>query len=370
MPWLTPTLREVREIIRDDVTSALTGAIVVGNSVLRVMSDATAGLTHLTLRYIDWLARQFLPDTAEIEWLDRHGDIWLVNSDNTIGRKSATFASGTVLFTGSSGSVVQSGTILDSGNGIQYQTTEEVVLGDDGADAPIVAMTAGVIGNLPDGTAFNPAGAILGVDSVAASGNIDGGTDTETDDELRARILRRIQQPPQGGAAYDYEAWALAVPGVTRAWCYPLEMGIGTVTVRFMMDELRANNGGFPIEEDIETVTAYLDSVRPVAVKDIFVEAPIPQPIDFNIANLKQDTPAVRGEIMASIEDMLLIYAEPGQTFFTAWKYQAVLSASGVVSFDFTTTADDVMQSHGHMAVLGDIFYTTTPLPQIGPPSP
>jgi hypothetical protein len=33
------------------------------------------------------------------------------------------------------------------------------------------------------------------------------------------------------------------------------------------------------------------------------------------------------------------------------------MSAAGVFSFDMVTTADDVMESPGHMAVLGDIFY-------------
>jgi uncharacterized phage protein gp47/JayE len=69
---------------------------------------------------------------------------------------------------------------------------------------------------------------------------LTGGTDQETDDELRLRVLTRIRQPPMGGDADDYVAWALAVPGVTRAWCSPLEMGIGTVTVRVMCDDLRA----------------------------------------------------------------------------------------------------------------------------------
>src|SRR6478736_4591283 len=97
-----------------------------------------------------------------------------------------------------------------------------------------------------------------GVVSATLHGDMTGGADTETDDQLRARVLFRIQQPPMGGDANDYVAWALAVPGVTRAWCSPLEMGMGTVTVRFMMDELRASNGGFPLGEDIETVSDYL----------------------------------------------------------------------------------------------------------------
>src|SRR3954469_21444160 len=99
MPWTTPSLRTVREMVRNDVTAALYGAVLVGNSVLRVMSDAMAALAHLVLRFIDWLALQLLPDTAETEWLDRHGDIWLVNSDDSTGRKSATYAHGSATAT-------------------------------------------------------------------------------------------------------------------------------------------------------------------------------------------------------------------------------------------------------------------------------
>ena len=113
-----------------------------------------------------------------------------------------------------------------------------------------------------------------------------GGADQETDDELRVRVLDRIRKPPMGGDADDYVAWALSVAGVTRAWCSPLEMGMGTVTVRFMCDDLRASNGGFPNASDVAAVQAFLDTVRPVAVKDIFVLAPTPQPISLAVRDL------------------------------------------------------------------------------------
>ena len=67
MPWSTPTLRQVRTMVRDDIIAAFSGAISIGNSVLRVISDTNAGLAHLVLRYIDWLSRQMLPDTAETD---------------------------------------------------------------------------------------------------------------------------------------------------------------------------------------------------------------------------------------------------------------------------------------------------------------
>src|SRR4051812_26669398 len=91
MPWSTPTLREVRSTVRDAIAGRLPGADAnVPNSVLRVLSDAQGALCHLTLQYLDWLALQLLPDTAEREWLDRHGHIWLTNADRSTGRKLAT----------------------------------------------------------------------------------------------------------------------------------------------------------------------------------------------------------------------------------------------------------------------------------------
>src|SRR5512143_3823231 len=116
---------------------------MVGNSVLRVMADANAGLAHLTLRYIDWLSRQFLPDTAEKEWLDRHGDIWLVNSDSSIGRKAATFAAGAVTFTGINGTVLPEGTRLSGGAGattFSYETTEQITIGTEATPCDIIAL--------------------------------------------------------------------------------------------------------------------------------------------------------------------------------------------------------------------------------------
>ena len=166
-----------------------------------------------------------------------------------------------------------------------------------------------------------------------------------------------------GGAEYDYEAWALAVPGVTRAWASGNEMGMGTVTVRFMMDDLRADNYGFPLPSDCDTVAAYINSVRPVTVKDVWVVAPLRQPIDFDIANLIPDTTAIRAGIQASIEAMLYNYATPGQTIYAAWKSAAIMNAPGVQSFDLINTADDVMPDPGHMGVLGDIFYSTVSVP-------
>jgi uncharacterized phage protein gp47/JayE len=359
LPWSTPTLAEVRGLVRDSVRAKLPGAdALVPNSVLRVMSDSQGALCHATLQYVDWLALQLLPDTAETEWLDRHGHIWLVNSDGTTGRKVATLASGTVQFTGVSGTVVPVSTQLSGGSGVNYETTAEITIGAGPTNCPVRALDPGVLGNLDEGAFLSLISDVPGADSTITVVGITGGVDTENDNDLRTRILQRIQNPPMGGAAADYITWALAVPGVTRAWSYPNEMGTGTMTVRFLMDNLRASDDGWPQPADIAAVADYIDKMRPVTVKDCYVVAPIKQFLNITILDL---LPAdASGAVEASLRDMLFREAFPGQTIYTAWVSYAIMNAPGVVSFDLVTNTDYVMPGPGYMAVLGTILYQTS----------
>lgn len=362
MPWQTPSLRQVREQVRDDVTTSLQGSVVVGNTVLRVMCDAMAGVGRLVLKYLDWLALQLMPDTAESVWLDRHGQIWLVNADGSLGRKSPTPSSGTVQFTGLPGTVIPNGIELVSADGQSFETLETVTLGDQPTECAVRAINPGASGNLPVGTEMALSIPMASVSDITVV-DIRGGTEVETDDQLRARILARIREPPQGGCAYDYEHWAMAIPSVTRAWCAPREMGMGTVTVRFMEDALRADQGGIPTQDDINVVAAYLDKVRPVAVRDFFVMAPVPEPINFSLS-LGQDSLTLRGQVAASVDAMIKEKAMPahqingelvaGVTIKASWVAEAI----GRVTEDYVLTMDDHPMPHnGAIGVLGTITY-------------
>jgi uncharacterized phage protein gp47/JayE len=365
MPWSTPTLADVRSMVRDFIRGTLPGAdATIPNSVLRVISDAQGGMAHLNLQYIDWLALQLLPDTAETVWLDRHGAIWLVNSDNTIGRKISTFSQGTVSFTGFPGSIVPAGAELNGAAPNQgivtFQTTEQITIGSGPTPARVIALDPGIEGNLLPDAVLQLTSTPVGVDSQATVIFLYGGNDPETDDDLRARVLQRIQQPPMGGDAEDYVAWTLAIPGVTRGWSYPQEMGIGTVTVRFMADVLRAYQGGFPTQDDVNAVKSYLDTRRPVTVKDFWVEAPIPFEIEFEIENLVPDTEDIRGGIAVSVGNMIFARAIPGQTIFRSWIDGAISNAPNVDHYKLLFD-DTPMPSPGHLAVLGTIIYGPGP---------
>jgi uncharacterized phage protein gp47/JayE len=372
MPWTTPTLRDVRSLVRDAIRGQLPGADAsVPNSVLRVISDAQGGLCHLTLQYVDWLALQLMPDTAELEWLDRFAAIWLINADGTSGRKNATPSSGSATFSGAALSVIPQYAQLTGGAEFLFETTEQITINDAGlGEGNIRAITTGSGGNLEPGATLSFEAPPAGVDATVTVIELKGGADVETDDQLRVRLLLRIQQPPMGGAAHDYVQWALAVPGVSRAWCAPLEQGIGTVTVRFMCDDLRATDdpltNGFPLPEDIARVRGYLDFVRPVTTKDFQVVAPIPEPIDFRVVNLVEDTASVRGAIENSIDAMLYEKAAPAhsiegimvlaQTIYAAWVADAAMDAAGVEHFDLEME-DHLMPTNGSLAVRGAITW-------------
>ena len=224
-----------------------------------------------------------------------------------------------------------------------------------------MALDPGAISNMNQGDTLSITGTVPpGVDSSATVVTMTGGVDVENDDDLRARILHRIQNPPMGGAISQIMlAWALACPGVTRAWAAS-EMGIGTITVRFLMDELRAADDGWPNALGCRSMCRLM-SIRKRARSPPRTASCSRRSRSFWTSPSRISCPATSGgegrEVEASIQDMLFQMAAPGQTIFSAWVSYAIMNAPSVVSFDLVTNDDYVMPSLGHMAVLETILY-------------
>ena len=371
MAWIMPTLKQLRQQTRDSVIAALQsrpgqGPVgpILPNSLTRVCADSNAGLAFSTLLYLYYVANQLMPDTAT-DWLTRHADIWL--KDYGGGQKSATFASGTISATGTAGRIIPVGQRLlsSSFNGQSYQTLAQGTLGLLPVSIMVQALIAGASGNLDAGTILAWDSGVSGSDPTAAVVSLTGGTDQETLEELRARVLQRIRNPPMGGDASDYVLWACSIPGVTRAWCSPGEMGIGTVTVRFMMDDLRVSTGGFPNTIDVAAVQAYIDSKRPVTAIDVFVVAPIPEPVSFTLSHLNTKDAGSMANIAKSVSQMLFDNAAPAsaangislpaQTIYREWVSAAVNASVGIDYFDLTMV-DHVMPYPGSIGTLGSIL--------------
>ena len=209
------------------------------------------GNVYLALNAVIELAS---PETTYAEYLD----MWA----NAFGvyRKPATYATGTVTLTGPVGTVVPSGTQLQTSADIFAVTTEEVTLGATPSTVTARAETPGSAGNVAVNAmnALAP-GELYGIVTVSNATQFDGGIDVETDEALRARFFEKARKPAASGNAQHYREWAMAVPGVGEAAVYPLHAGPGTVKVVILDADLRP-----PSSDIVNRTIAYVEENKPI----------------------------------------------------------------------------------------------------------
>jgi uncharacterized phage protein gp47/JayE len=350
-----PTLPQIRQRILNDLKSGMDGVdAFLRRSFLYVYGVSLSGLVHGMYGYLDWIARQHFVDTAEDEQLDRHATFWLKT-----GRKAATKATGNAIFTGENGMAINIGTRLQSASGIEYVTTQAGIIASGTLMLTIEAVEPGTGGNLDAGASLICVSPIAGVQAIATAGTISSGNDTESNEDLRERVLARVQQPPHGGADFDYVAWAKEVSGVTRAWAK--FNGPGKVILRFMMDDTYSD--GIPEAGDVAMVQAYIDPLRPLCVKAFQVVAPMASPLNFTIL-LKDENGdtvsdlVVQANVAAELADLIRREAEPGKTLLFSKIREAISTAIGEYDHHITAPTDDVPYAAGQIAVMGVITWS------------
>lgn len=350
MPFNRPTLPALITRIEGDIQSGIDAtAPLLANSVLRVLARVFAAAVHLLYGREVWISQQVIPDTAEEEYLERWAAIY------GIYRIPATFAEGSLTVTGIDETVIPEGTIFVAEGELEYVSTADATIDGTNASVLVTCSTAGAIGSLSDGQALTLLSPIAGLESsaVAEGEGLVAGFDAESDDELRARLLRRIQDPPHGGALPDYIAWAYECPTVraARAWAYANFLGPGTVGVTFAMDR----EDPIPTEEEVDDMTDYIESKRPVTAQ-VSVFAPIAQPIDFTIA-LTPSTVAAKAAVEQALKDFLLDEGAPGSVIYKSRLNEAISGADGEIDHVMTVPAANITLSSTHLATLGDITW-------------
>jgi uncharacterized phage protein gp47/JayE len=354
VPFSRPSIGELVTRIRGDFRGRLE---ILGpllrRALVDVMGAVWGGGIHLLYGYLDWLAKQLSAKTAEREQLLRDAAMY------DITPVPATFAVGNVTATGTNGSVILIDTILRLDDTTSYRVTTGQTIAGGTATLPVVAVLAGVAGNVPEGTVLTFESPIAGVDASAtvAVDGIDGGEDEEGTEEVRDRYLLRLREPPEGGADQDYEAWALAVPGVTRAWVYPTELGLGTVVVRFVMD---GETPIFPDPTAVAAVQAAEEAQRPITA-EVTAIAPVDLPVAFTI-HVVPDNADTRAAVAAELADLLRRVGEPGDgagrgAVLLSQARTAIGIADGVTDYAMTVPAADVVPAIGELPTLGVITW-------------
>jgi uncharacterized phage protein gp47/JayE len=349
MAFDRPSLQQLIDRAAADIEAELPGVDArLRRSNLGVLARVHAAAAHGLHGHLAWLADQLMIDTCEAPYLDRYGAVWGVY------RTPAQYAEGPIGLSGVDGSVVPAGTALLGSNGLGYSTVADATIIAGVATADVVADLAGAAGNALQGAPLQLVVPVPGVQSAAAvgTGGLVYGADEETDDALRGRLLLRVRTPPRGGAASDYVSWALSVAGVTRAWCYPLENGPGTVVVRFMRD---GDTQPIPGPSAVAQVQELIDRLRPVTAS-VLVAAPVAAPLNFSIA-VSPDTVAVRGAVQTALADLLLREAEPGAPLWLSRIREAVSGAVGEADNLVSAPAADVIPAAGSILTMGTITW-------------
>lgn len=283
--------------------------VALARSNIRALSFVQGVGLHGAYRYLrDFVARQAIPITSSDEFLDG----WL----NTYGllRKPASAAFGTVNGTGVAGSVLASGTLLQTADSLQYKVTADAVVAAGGAVvAQLIALLPGAASNAPGGTELQLVSPVTGIDSTfvadAVSG-LSGGADVETDPEAIYRLQQRLSNEPMGGSPADYARWALQVPGITRAWGLRNPAGATSAGVIIMADG-NTNNYGLPTEAQRQQVYDYIADPRRGPPDELFVIVPTPVVTDWTVS-VVPDTNATRTEVQSAITNVYYRESVPG----------------------------------------------------------
>lgn len=100
---------------------------------------------------------------------------------------------------------------------------------------------------------------IRGLNSASLTALAEEGTDEESTEDFRERVLIHLRKPAASGNIHDYYNWAMAVDGVGGAKVFPLWDGAGTVKVVIVNSNKRAADSAL-----VAAVEAYIEEYRPV----------------------------------------------------------------------------------------------------------
>ena len=184
-----------------------------------------------------------------------------------VERKIGTSAVGEVTFEGEDGTVISNGTAIYN-NDLYYVILNDADISNGKADLVVEAYEMGKKYNVLKNTEFTLKENIQGVTKVYAKEDFKGGTDTETDEELRDRYFNTIKKSYTSGNVAHYESWTTEVNGVGSCKVYPLKNGNGTVEIVITNSDMLGASS-----ELIESVKANIEEKRPIGANVSVVSA-------------------------------------------------------------------------------------------------
>lgn len=339
-----PPLPDLITQIRNDILSRFQADDVLRRANAEVYSRAVAAAINTLYGYIDYLARNILPDLADEAWLYRHGPM------KKCPRKQPSTAAGWARWDGATDGIqIAAGVEIQRDDQVTFITTSAATATGGVLRVPVECESAGTAGNTDDGITLTLVSPVNGLSSAGVADTITGGSDLEDVEQWRARIIDRWYYVPQSGADPDYIEWAESISGITRAWTLRNWMGPGTVGVLCATDD---DTNPVPSDQQIQDVYDYITPKSPVAGSSLYVFGPTLHTIDFQIL-LNPDTDDVRAAVQSEVKAWLNRDGQPEATLEMSRLDEAISTAAGEYS-------------HQRLAPDADIVLGTTELPVAG----
>ena len=330
-----------------------TGFVPNDGCDMMVRLYALAAEVQSLLAQADWVLDQSFPQTAQGKYLDYHAET------RALARLPAARATGVLRFSAPSAAVtdyeIEAGSVAMTTGGARFETTEKATLrkGETSVDVPARAVEAGANGNAIAGAVHVMAVYPVGITRCENPEAFSGGSDEESDEKLRERVLESYRRLPNGANAAFYEQEALRFPNVAAAKAVGRARGIGTVDVYV------STHGGAPEEELLGEISAALQKKREIAV-DVAVRVPTEKSIDVE-AELEAEQGWTMREITDAAQEALRAYftgERLGEPVYRAKLASILYGVPGVKNYHLLAPAADVPAGATELPVLGKVTLT------------
>ena len=172
--FITPTLDEIRENILRDIASLEPNSDVSVDSDNYVRASSLAAVAEGVYAHQKWAIKQFFPDTADSEFLEKHASL------RGIKRRNATYSSGLGLEVfGNAGSHIDVGKQVATPDGRFYEVIEAGMISGSSVTLKVRSLSTGANQNIIASTPANFTAAPAGVKTACTLREIVGGTDAE-----------------------------------------------------------------------------------------------------------------------------------------------------------------------------------------------
>ena len=244
------TFESIRDNILDNISIPLDKR--EGSFTYDMVSSIAVEIAKAYIDMSDVLSLGFIEDTFD-EFLDKR------LSEFGVYRKDGVKATGEIQVKGIAGTSIENGTLLRA-NDLYFTVLNDIVLPDENT-LYVEANEVGYKYNLLAGTEFELVEKNTKITNLTNEKAFKNGVDIESDEELRKRFIKVVNNPSTSGNKAHYEEWALEVSGVGRAVIYPRHEGNSTVKV------LLIGSDNKPVSEDIlENARLHIEENMPIGV--------------------------------------------------------------------------------------------------------